>query len=69
MPSRPVGGICGYLCCSSKTDASVNPAAKAPTIGATQKSHSCRVPTANEQGRPGARAGFTERLVMGMPIR
>ena len=45
------------------------PAMAAPAIGASQNSHSCWIahPPTNSAG-PVLRAGFTERLVTGMPI-
>src|SRR5580658_5820800 len=47
-----------------------SPAMAAPTMGATQKSHNCSNahPPTNTAG-PVLRAGLTERLVTGMPIR
>jgi hypothetical protein len=54
----------------SNTARETHPAITAPTIGATQNSHSCSTaqPPTNSAG-PVLRAGFTEVLVTGMLIR
>lgn len=55
---------------SSESQRLKNPAAIAPTNGATQNSHSCsnaQPPT--KMAGPVLRAGFTDALVMGMLIK
>jgi len=55
---------------NSARDEYVRPAAMAPTIGATQNSHNWprAQPPTNSAG-PVLRAGFTERFVIGIPIK
>lgn len=60
----------GYSALASNSALYRPPPITAPTMGATQNSHSCASaqPPTNSAG-PVLRAGFTDRLVTGIPIR